>query len=231
LLTTEQDERRLSKNRSKRRLSIGRITPVEIRQLRYFVAMAETGSLMKASERLHVAQPALSVHLSNLEVELGTKLVIRSNRGIELTPDGIYLYERAINLIKYHQESISALKNRKANPSGVVSIGMVSTIPSLLVPPLYRAVRQLRIRIAGTTAGADHEALQVETAGAKFPVHPRSGRQSLRHPFPRAHNSQCRARLARASLCDLARDLRSQPVGMINAQHYIGLFPSPSPSS
>jgi len=131
---------------------------MEIRQLRYFVAMAETGSLMKASERLHVAQPALSVHLSNLEAELGTTLVMRSNRGIELTQDGIYLYERAINLLKYYQESISALKSHKASPSGVVSIGMMSTMPPLLVPALYRAVRQalpdvtLYIVDAGTPA-------------------------------------------------------------------------------
>ncbi|MCL8382921.1 LysR family transcriptional regulator [Xanthobacter aminoxidans] len=114
---------------------------MEIRHLRYFVAMAETGSLMKASERLHVAQPALSVHLANLEAELGTTLVIRSNRGIELTQDGIYLYERAINLLKYHQESINALKEHKATATRVVSIGMVSTMPALLVPALQRAVR------------------------------------------------------------------------------------------
>lgn len=114
---------------------------MEIRHLRYFVAMAETGSLMKASERLHVAQPALSVHLSNLEAELGTTLVTRSNRGVELTPDGQFLYERALNILKYHQESISALKERKASPRGSVSIGMLSTMPALLVPALHRAVR------------------------------------------------------------------------------------------
>lgn len=114
---------------------------MEIRHLRYFVAMAETGSLMKASERLHVAQPALSVHLANLEAELGTTLVTRSNRGVELTPDGQFLYERALNILKYHQESISALKERKASPRGSVSIGMLSTMPALLVPELHRAVR------------------------------------------------------------------------------------------
>ena len=114
---------------------------MEIRHLRYFVAMAETGSLMKAAERLHIAQPALSVHLSNLEAELGTVLVIRSNRGIELTQDGVFLYERAIMLLKYHEESIGALKSRKAAPAGEVSIGMVSTMPELLAPSLLRAVR------------------------------------------------------------------------------------------
>lgn len=114
---------------------------MEIRHLRYFVAMAETGSLMKASERLHVAQPALSVHLANLEAELGTTLVTRSNRGVELTPDGAFLYERAINLLKYHQDSLVALKDRSARPSGLVSVGLTSAMPALLAPELYRAAR------------------------------------------------------------------------------------------
>jgi len=115
---------------------------MEIRHLRYFVAMAETGSLMKASERLHVAQPALSVHLANLEAELGTTLVTRSNRGVELTPDGAFLYDRAVTLLKYHQDSVSALKDRNARPSGYVSIGLTSAMPSLLAADLYRAARE-----------------------------------------------------------------------------------------
>ena len=114
---------------------------MEIRHLRYFVAMAETGSLMKASERLHVAQPALSVHLSNLEAQLGTTLLTRSSRGVELTPDGAFLYERATSLLRYHQESLSMLKDRKSKPRGRVSVGLLSTMPSLLVPELYRRVR------------------------------------------------------------------------------------------
>lgn len=113
---------------------------MEIRHLRYFVAMAETGSLMKASERLHVAQPALSVHLANLEAELGTTLVTRSNRGVELTSDGQFLYERAIALLKDHQKTLTALKDRSRRPSGMVSIGLTSAMPSLLAPELYRAV-------------------------------------------------------------------------------------------
>lgn len=113
---------------------------MEIRHLRYFVAMAETGSLMKASERLHVAQPALSVHLANLEAELGTTLVTRSNRGVELTPDGQFLYERAVALLKDHQSTLAALKDRSRRPSGMVSIGLTSAMPSLIAPELYRAV-------------------------------------------------------------------------------------------
>lgn len=134
---------------------------MEIRHLRYFVAMAETGSLMKASERLHVAQPALSVHLANLEAELGVTLVTRSRRGVELTEHGQFLYERAVNILRYHQESVSELKSRKDKPSGVVSVGLVSTLPSLLVPDLHRAVRDqmpdVSLYVVDASTGALYE--------------------------------------------------------------------------
>lgn len=114
---------------------------MDIKHLRYFVAMAEAGSLMKASERLHVAQPALSVHLSNLELELGVKLFERSHKGINLTDQGQLLYERATTLLRYHSEAILGLKRNKAKPAGTVSIGMPSTMPALFAPPLYKAMR------------------------------------------------------------------------------------------
>jgi len=62
---------------------------MELRHLRYFVAVAEAGSLTVAAEqRLHTAQPSLSRQMRDLEYEVGTELMIRSTRGIELTPAG-----------------------------------------------------------------------------------------------------------------------------------------------
>lgn len=115
---------------------------MDIKHLRYFVAMAEAGSLMKASERLRVAQPALSVHLSNLEMELGAKLFERSHKGLSLTDQGELLYERALTLLRYHSEAILGLKRDKTKPAGSVSIGFPSTMPALVAPPLYRAMRE-----------------------------------------------------------------------------------------
>lgn len=115
---------------------------MELRHLRYFVAMADTGSLMKAAERLHVAQPALSVHLANLEGELGTKLVTRSNRGVTLTEDGAVLYERAVQILRYQREMIVELKGRNKKPSGRVSVGMLSTMPALMSHRLCQSVRE-----------------------------------------------------------------------------------------
>ena len=61
---------------------------MELRHLKYFVAIAETKSLSNAIERLHIAQPALSQSIKNLEEELDTALFIRSRKGMELTGTG-----------------------------------------------------------------------------------------------------------------------------------------------
>jgi hypothetical protein len=57
---------------------------MDFRQLRYFVAIVDAGSLMKGSERLHIAQPALSVQMRKLEAELGVPLLSRSSRGVNI---------------------------------------------------------------------------------------------------------------------------------------------------
>src|SRR5258708_9006060 len=62
---------------------------MELRHLRYFIAVAEEGSLTLAAERrLHTAQPSLSRQIRDLELEVGAQLLIRNSRGIELTPAG-----------------------------------------------------------------------------------------------------------------------------------------------
>ncbi|MFW2829266.1 LysR family transcriptional regulator [Sphingomonas sp. ID0503] len=117
------------------------MTGMDIRHLRYFVGIADCGSLMKASERLHVAQPALSVHIANLEVELGVKLLERSNRGVELTEEGHNLYARATTLLSYYQETISSIRDRRAQATGTVSVGVPSTMSGMIAAELYRRVR------------------------------------------------------------------------------------------
>ncbi len=137
---------------------------MEIRHLRYFVAMAEAGSLMQASERLHVAQPALSVHLANLEAELGVKLVARSNRGIVLTDEGRELYERALVILRHHAETIEALRTRTVKPIGSVSVGIPSSLSAQIAPPLFAALKselpEVNLYLLEASAAAHYEWLQ-----------------------------------------------------------------------
>lgn len=115
---------------------------MDIRQLRYFMGIADCGSMMKAAERLHVAQPALSVHINNMEVELGCKLLRRTNRGVELTEAGHLLYEQAKSVLKAHQDIITSFRDRRSSPFGTVSIGMPSTTSPAIGAELYRRIRE-----------------------------------------------------------------------------------------
>ena len=77
------------------------IRGMDLRILRYFLAVAEEGNITRASERLHVSQPALSTQLAALEDELGQKLFERGARGIELTEKGVALKRRADDLVLF----------------------------------------------------------------------------------------------------------------------------------
>ena len=115
---------------------------MDLRQLRYFVGIADARSIAKAAEWLHVAQPALSVQLANLEAELGVALVVRSNRGVELTPSGESLYEHATQMLNLHREAIVAIKNDGGTSLGKVSLGLPSTLAAALAPQLFEATRR-----------------------------------------------------------------------------------------
>lgn len=135
---------------------------MELKQLRYFVAIADAGSLVRASERIGIAQPALSVQLANLEAELGTQLFIRSNRGIELTEDGAVLLQRARNLIEDHNSIIAEMKSLRT-PTGSLIVGLPSNAVRLLAPAIYEAIStslpKVKLHIAEMSSAFLYESL------------------------------------------------------------------------
>ena len=84
---------------------------MEVHQLRYFVAVAETGSFTRAAERCLVAQPSLSQQIRKLEEELGQALFERLGRRVRLTAAGHILYERAASILASLAEAQDALRD------------------------------------------------------------------------------------------------------------------------
>lgn len=115
---------------------------LDVRRLRYFAAIAETGSLTRASRQLRVAQPALSHHLAELEAYLDAKLLNRLARGVELTEAGETLFSYAQNILKMVEQAEQVVRQQAAQPSGPVSVGMLNSISPALTPLLLDAVRQ-----------------------------------------------------------------------------------------
>ena len=72
---------------------------MDIRVLRYFLAVAREGNITRAAESLHITQPSLSKQLMDLEQELGKTLLLRGKRKITLTEDGILLRKRADEIV------------------------------------------------------------------------------------------------------------------------------------
>lgn len=134
---------------------------MDIRHLRYFVAIADNASLLKASEHLHVAQSSLSVHLANLEADLEVRLMDRNRKGVELTPAGKAFYEKAQNLLRQYHEMRDAVASFADTPRGRVAIGMPSTTSAVIAGELYgrlaNSFPEVRVYITDAGAGSIYE--------------------------------------------------------------------------
>ena len=115
---------------------------MELRQLRYFVAIVDHGSLSRAALVLHVAQPALTQQLRQLEEELGVQLLHRSAQGVLSTDAGKVFYEHALAILKQVADAQAAVVQSAERPSGSVTLGLPHSISDALALPLLTAIRQ-----------------------------------------------------------------------------------------
>ncbi|MCT7376736.1 LysR family transcriptional regulator [Chelativorans salis] len=115
---------------------------MDIRQLNYFVRVAELGSFSRASAFLHVAQPALSRQIRNLELELKETLLIRNGRGVEPTEAGERLLTNARGIMRLMERTYEDVENARTGKSGKVAIGMPATISMAIATALIRRLRE-----------------------------------------------------------------------------------------
>lgn len=111
---------------------------LDLRQLRYFVAVAESGALSYAAQRLNIAQSAVSHHLAELELKLNLALVERHSRGVTLTPAGTRLYEHARSIISAVAQAEAEVRAFSEEAAGSVSLGLSHTVTHIIALPLMR---------------------------------------------------------------------------------------------
>lgn len=140
--------------------------PITLRQLRYFQALVEHGSFSRAAESVFVSQPALSLQIRELEMTLGGQLVERQSRGIRLTRLGREAHEQTLRVLD--ETSFLELTGRQFDEGlARVTVGIVSTLSSYLLPGLLERLQQSspRIELSGVIEATGSDLLSGLLAG------------------------------------------------------------------
>jgi LysR family transcriptional regulator, nitrogen assimilation regulatory protein len=101
---------------------------MQYRHLHYFISVVEAGSFSRAASTIHIAQPALSQQIAQLEELLGVSLLLRSARGVRPTAAGEVLYREASSILKRLQQLPGIVRSDTGAAEGIVRLGMSSTV-------------------------------------------------------------------------------------------------------
>jgi DNA-binding transcriptional LysR family regulator len=115
---------------------------VELRHLRYFIAVAEERHFGRAAERLHIAQPPLSQQIRRLETELGEPLLYRTTRSVELSPAGEVLLERGREILAAADAAIDDARRAAHGEYGRLALGFTGSSTYEMLPSLAAALSQ-----------------------------------------------------------------------------------------
>ena len=130
---------------------------LSFKQLNYFLALADHGSISAAANALNMAQPSLSENIVKLEKQLGAQLAIRGARGVQLTEAGIDPRRRGREILKNFGEMVEEIRQISGEPRGPVSIGLPPSLSILLSVPLLETVHNeqplIRLHIAEAMSG------------------------------------------------------------------------------
>ncbi|MFC2253579.1 LysR family transcriptional regulator [Labrys portucalensis] len=115
---------------------------MDLRQLRYFVAVARERNFTRAAQLLNIAQPPLSRQIQSLEEELGVALLTRDSRPIRLTEAGRLFYEQSLQVLGRVEQMRTATRRVGLNQNAILSIGFVASTLYERLPSLVRKLRQ-----------------------------------------------------------------------------------------
>lgn len=128
-------------------------------QLRTLVAIADLGTFSAAAQALHLAQPTVSLHVSDLEDRMGTALLLRGGRRVAPTPAGAVLVQRARRLLREAEDLVETVQRHARGVSGRVRLGTSTGILAYLMPQILQAMHaahpdiDVDARITGTHDG------------------------------------------------------------------------------
>lgn len=107
---------------------------MELRQIKYFLAVAEEGQITKAAEQLHITQPPLSQQIILLEKELGVQLIERTRKNIKLTEAGTIFYNRAEQIMELIKAAVGEVQEAASGLRGKLAIGTITSSGRSLIP-------------------------------------------------------------------------------------------------
>jgi len=120
---------------------------MQFRHLRYFVSVVDAGSFSRAAAAIHVAQPALSQQIAELEERLGQTLLKRSSRGVRPTAAGEALYRKASAILRQLERLPELVRSSSGEAEGTVSLGIATSLAGNLVGPFMDACKIAHPRV------------------------------------------------------------------------------------
>jgi len=138
------------------------------RHLYYFVRIVEAGSFSQAARTIHVAQPALSQQIAELEASLGVPLLQRSARGVKPTAAGQKFYDEASSILRKYENLPGLVRSNSGKVEGQVSLGMPASLSTTLVGPFIEACKADYPRVTLKFVDGDSEFLREEVEKSRL---------------------------------------------------------------
>lgn len=145
---------------------------MDLRQIRYFLAVADRGSFSAAALALRISQPSLTVSVKTLERELGEALLVRGPRGVTLTPVGATFATYARSILREAEKAVDEVRQVKGLKRGKVTVGLMSVFSSFVAPQalasFYQRNPNIEVRVDVSAHATEAITAQLESGAWDF---------------------------------------------------------------